>query len=204
MSQNLLIATRNSKKKRELQTILGDWDVRLLTLDDIEDMPEIEEDGASFTENAIKKAQIISALSGYITLADDSGLEVDALGGAPGIFSARFAGIDADDEKNNRKLKALMHNVNEDKRTAQFVCVIAIATPEGIVQTAQGVCKGKIEMAGRGQGGFGYDPLFIPVGFNKTFAELSDEEKNEISHRGKALKEAKPLLQHILCAEGIM
>ncbi len=204
MSQNLLIATRNSKKKRELQTILDDWDVKLLTLDDVEEMPEIEEDGATFTENAIKKAQIISALSGFITLADDSGLEVDALGGAPGIFSARFSGLDADDEKNNRKLMALMQNISEVNRTARFVCVIAIATPEGSVQTAQGVCTGKIEMVRRGQGGFGYDPLFIPSGYNKTFAELSDEEKNKISHRGKALREAKPLLQQILGVEGIM
>jgi len=204
MSQNLLIATRNNKKKKELQTILGNWDVKLLTLDDIEEMPEIEEDGATFIENATKKAKTISALSGFITLADDSGLEVDALGGAPGIFSARFAGIDADDEMNNRKLMALMQNISEVNRTACFVCVIAIATPAGIVQTAQGVCKGKIEMARRGQGGFGYDPLFIPAGFNKTFAELSDDEKNEISHRGKALQEAKPLLQRILGVEGTM
>ncbi|PKM77302.1 MAG: non-canonical purine NTP pyrophosphatase [Firmicutes bacterium HGW-Firmicutes-15] len=204
MPQNLLIATRNSKKKRELETILGDWDVNLLTLDNIEEMPEIEEDGATFAENAIKKAQIISALSGFITLADDSGLEVDALGGAPGIFSARFSGIDADDEKNNHKLLALMQNLSEVNRTARFVCLIAIATPEGIVQTVEGVCKGKIDITRRGQGGFGYDPLFIPSGFNKTFAELSDEEKNEISHRGKALQEAKPLLQRILGVEGVM
>jgi len=203
MPRNLLIATRNSKKKRELQTILGSWDVKLLSLDDIEEMPEIEEDGATFTENATKKAKTISALSGLITLADDSGLEVDALGGAPGIFSARFAGIDADDEKNNRKLLTLMQDIKEVNRSARFVCVIAIATPEGIVQTAQGVCTGKIELARRGQGGFGYDPLFIPSGFSESLAELSDAEKNKISHRGKALQEAKPLLQQILGAEVI-
>lgn len=201
MSRELLIATRNSKKKRELQTIIGNWDVKILTLDDIADIPEVVEDGATFADNAIKKARTTAALSGFITLADDSGLEVDALGGAPGIFSARFSGLDANDEKNNRKLLALMQNVSEIKRTAQFVCVIAIATPEGSVQTVQGVCRGIIETDGRGQSGFGYDPLFTPAGFNKTFAELSDHEKNEISHRGKALQAAKPLLQQILGME---
>jgi XTP/dITP diphosphohydrolase len=204
MPQNLLIATRNSKKKKELQSILGDWDVELLTLDDIEEMPEIEEDGTTFAENAIKKARVISDLSGFITLADDSGLEVDALGGAPGIFSARFAGIDANDEKNNSKLLTLMQHISEVDRTARFVCVIAIATPGGIIKTAQGVCMGKIEMDRRGQGGFGYDPIFTPSGFSESFAELSDAQKNQISHRGKALREAKPLLQQILGVEGIM
>lgn len=204
MPQTLLLATRNQNKKKELRKIIGNWNVNLLTLDDMSDLPEVVEDGATFAENAIKKARTISALTGYITLADDSGLEVDALGGAPGIFSARFAGTDADDVKNNQKLLALMGNISNEKRTARFVCVIAIATPEGSAQTAQGVCPGTIENAGRGQGGFGYDPLFIPQGYNKTFAELADEEKNEISHRGKALREARQLLQQVFGAEGIM
>ncbi len=204
MSQDLLIATRNSKKKKELQAILEDWDVKLLTLDDIAAMPEIEEDGATFADNAMKKAQTIAALSGFITLADDSGLEVDALGGAPGIFSARFAGLDADDDKNNRKLMFLMQDIAIEQRTAQFVCVIAIATPEGVVETAEGVCKGQIEMASRGLSGFGYDPLFTPAGFDQTFAELSDQQKNAISHRGKALQQARPILQRILGVEGTM
>ncbi len=202
MSRNLLIATRNQKKKRELQAILSLWDVELLTLDDIEGMPEIVEDGVSFEENAKKKAQTISTLSGYITLADDSGLEVDALGGAPGIFSARFAGPDANDEKNNQKLLYLLQPIADHERTARFVCVIAIATPEGSINTVKGICEGKIGKDAKGQGGFGYDPLFYPTGFKQSFAELSEEKKNQISHRGKALHQAQTILQQMWGTEG--
>jgi len=202
MTQNLLIATRNNKKKKELQSILSTWDVQLLTLDDFAGMPEIEEDGNTFVENAIKKAQIIAQLSNCITLADDSGLMVDALGGAPGVYSARFAGLDADDSDNNRKLLDMMKGIAQEQRTARFICVIAVAAPDGLVKTVQGVCEGRIETSGRGEGGFGYDPLFIPEGFQKTFAELGDDEKNRISHRGRALQEAKYLLQVVLGAEG--
>jgi XTP/dITP diphosphohydrolase len=204
MAHNLLIATRNNKKKKELQSILGEWDVKLLTLDDIEAIPEIEEDGTSFQENAIKKARVSAELSGYITLADDSGLVVDALGGAPGIYSARFAGPEANDADNNRKLLDLMKGIKEGERTARFICVIAVAAPTGLVKTVEGICEGKIGTDGRGQGGFGYDPLFIPEGFHKTFAELGDDEKNRISHRGRALQEAKYLLQTVLGTEGMV
>ena len=202
MTQNLLIATRNNKKKKELQSILSTWDVKLLTLDDIEGMPEIEEDGTTFVENAMKKARIIAQLSNCITLADDSGLVVDALGGAPGVYSARFAGLDADDSDNIRKLLDMMKGIAKEQRTARFICVIAVAAPDGVVRTVQGVCEGRIETSGRGEGGFGYDPLFIPEGFQKTFAELGDDEKNRISHRGQALQEAKYLLQVVLDTEG--
>jgi XTP/dITP diphosphohydrolase len=202
MPQNLLIATRNAKKKRELQAILSAWNVQLLTLDDIKGMPEVEEDGSTFVENAAKKAETIARLSGCITLADDSGLVVDALNGAPGVFSARFAGAEANDENNNRKLLKMMQDVPEEERTARFVCVIAVAGPQGLINTVQGVCEGKIDLAPRGNGGFGYDPLFIPSGFDKSFAELSDAEKNKISHRGKALHEANALLQQVLDTEG--
>jgi len=202
MAPNLLIATRNNKKKRELQSILNTWDVKLLTLDDIEGMPEIVEDGTTFEENAIKKARIIAQLSGCITLADDSGLIVDALDGAPGVYSARFAGLEANDTDNNHKLFELMNGIAQDKRTARFICVIAVAAPNGLVKTVQGVCEGKIGLSGRGQGGFGYDPLFIPEGLEKTFAELSDDEKNKISHRGQALQKAKGVLQVVLDLEG--
>ncbi len=202
MTQNLLIATRNNKKKKELQSILSTWDVKLLTLDDFEGMPEIEEDGTTFVENAIKKARVIAQLSGCITLADDSGLVVDALGGAPGVYSARFAGLDADDSDNNRKLLDMMKGIAQEQRTARFICVIAVAAPDGLVRTVQGVCEGRIETFGRGEGGFGYDPLFIPEGFQKTFAELGDDEKNRISHRGRALQEAQYLLQIVLDMEG--
>jgi len=197
MPRNLLIATRNKKKRQELHEILSDCDINLITLDDVEGIPEIEEDGYTFEDNAIKKASLVAALSKFITLADDSGLVVDALDGRPGVFSARFAGINADDEKNNSKLLTMMQGLREEERTARFVCVIAIADPGGSVQTVQGVCEGRIATFASGQGGFGYDPLFIPAGLSKSFAELSDKEKNMISHRGKALNEAKFLLQRI-------
>ena len=200
MVRKLLIATRNKQKKRELQAILTGWDVQLLSLDDIAAIPEIIEDGATFAENAIKKARITADLSGCITLADDSGLEVEALGGAPGIFSARFAGLQADDEANNRKILYLLKDVGEDKRTARFVCVIAVAVPNGEVYTVRGICEGKIADRSQGQGGFGYDPLFIPQGFSRTFAELEEEDKNQISHRGQALLQVLPLLRSILDA----
>lgn len=202
MPRNLLIATRNKKKRQELHEILKDWNIDIITLDDIKGIPEIEEDGSTFVDNAIKKASTVAALSGFITLADDSGLVVDALEGRPGVFSARFAGIDANDEKNNLKLLSMMQGLREEERTARFVCVIAVAEPDGRVQTVQGACEGRIANVASGQGGFGYDPLFIPLGLSQSFAELSDREKNAISHRGKALQEVKFLLQRILNVEG--
>lgn len=198
MTRNLLIATRNNKKKRELQSILSSWDINILTLDDMETMPEIIEDGVTFVDNAVKKARTIAQLSGCTTLADDSGLEVDALGGEPGVYSARFSGPEADDNKNNRKLLDMMRDVAAEERTARFICVIAVAAPDGSVQTVEGVCAGKIGMYAKGENGFGYDPLFIPAGFDRTFAELADDEKNRISHRGKALQEAKKILPALL------
>ncbi len=198
MAQNLLLATRNPKKKKELQSIIGAWDLNLLTLDEVAEIPEIEEDGETFQANAMKKARISAQLSGCITLADDSGLVVDVLEGAPGVYSARFSGLDASDDDNNRKLLSMMQGIPEDRRTARFVCVIAVAAPTGLVKTVEGVCEGRIGTIPEGQEGFGYDPLFIPAGYNKTFAELADTEKNMISHRGRALQKAKYLLQDFL------
>ncbi len=194
----LLLATRNRKKKMELQQMLKDYDIKILTLDDIEEIPEVVEDGLSFEENAIKKARETAALSGYPCLADDSGLVVDALGGEPGVFSARFAGEDADDQKNNNKLLGMMQNVEADQRTARFICVIALSSPTGEVETVSGVCEGRIAYEPCGTGGFGYDPLFVPRGYNQTFAELSLQIKNSISHRGRALEKCRPLLQKYL------
>lgn len=197
MSQKLLIATRNAKKKRELQDIMQDWDIEVLTLDDLPGMPKVEEDGTTFEANAVKKARIVAAASGQVTLADDSGLEVDALSGAPGIYSARFAGLQADDTANNRKLMYLMEGIPADKRTARFVCVIAVALPDGRVHTVTGKCEGRITESSQGDGGFGYDPLFIPQGFSQTFAQLEPAEKHRISHRGQALKKARTLLRAV-------
>lgn len=202
MSRNLLIATRNKKKKKELQEILADMDVQLLSLDDIPPVSEVEEDGLTFAENAIKKAVTVAQQSGLLTLADDSGLVVDALGGEPGIFSARYAGPEADDEKNNQKLLLALQNTADQDRTARFVCVIALASPDGSVQTVQGSCEGFIRKTLQGTGGFGYDPLFIPQGFDKSFAELSADVKNTISHRGQALKKSRPIIEQVLTMEG--
>ncbi len=198
MNPGLLLATRNPKKKLELQQLLQDHNIDILTLDDIEGIPEIVEDGLSFAENAIKKAQETAALSGHTCLADDSGLVVDALEGKPGVFSARFAGEDSNDQKNNEKLLDMMQNVEENQRTARFICVIAVSSPVGEVQTVSGVCEGRIAFRPNGTGGFGYDPLFIPQGYDQSFGELSAQIKNSISHRARALQKCKPLLKQFL------
>lgn len=195
MAHRLAIATRNEKKKRELLQMLHDLPVELLTLNDFPDVPEVVEDGETFTENAIKKAAVVAGLTGEYTLADDSGLEVDAINGQPGVYSARFAGEQGNDELNNQKLIKLLENVPEEKRTARFRCVIAIVSPDGKAETAEGICEGKIILEPRGNEGFGYDPLFIPNGYDKTFAELSAEEKHKISHRGRALTEAQKIIK---------
>ena len=138
MSQKLLIATRNNKKKRELQEILSNFNIELLSLDDIPPLPEVEEDGLTFEENAIKKALTVARKSNLLTLADDSGLVVDALQGAPGVYSARYAGPEADDDRNNQKLLQALQNVEENQRSARFVCVIALASPEGAGKNRNG------------------------------------------------------------------
>lgn len=194
----ILLATRNPRKKKELEQILHHMQVQILTLDEIEDIPETEEDGRTFEENAVKKACQSAAWSGYICLADDSGLMVDALQGQPGVYSARFSGENADDQSNNEKLLQMMAGVEEKDRTARFMCVIAISDPEGRVKTVSGSCEGRIARQPVGTGGFGYDPLFIPDGFNRSFAQLSAEEKNSISHRGRALKKCSSLIQEYL------
>lgn len=198
MNSSLLIATRNPKKKLELQQLLQDKNIRILTLDDIEEIPEIVEDGLSFTENATKKARESALLSGYTCLADDSGLVVDALEGKPGVLSARFAGEEAGDQKNNEKLLDMMKKVSASQRTARFICVIAVSSPVGIVETVSGVCEGSIALKPEGTSGFGYDPLFIPLGYDQTFAQLASSIKNSISHRGKALEKCQVLLQQFL------
>jgi len=195
MSQEILLATRNQNKKEELQQMLNDLDIRVLTLEDIDSLPEVEEDGQSFEENAVKKSVVIASSSGLVCLADDSGLVVDALDGQPGIYSARFAGDDADDQKNNKKLLKLMCDIPEERRTARFICAIAISDSKGNIEIVKGSCEGRIAFEPFGKDGFGYDPLFIPRGFSKTFAELNPEEKNRISHRGRALQQARPLIK---------
>jgi len=197
MKKKLLIASRNQKKKKELQQILSDLNFELLSLDDLPPLPEVEEDGMTFAENAVKKAVTVAQQTGLLTLADDSGLSVDALQGAPGVFSARYSGLGANDEKNNQKLLLALEDIPDADRTARFVCVIALASPDGQVQTVEGSCEGRIDHILRGNAGFGYDPLFIPEGFEVSFAQMDPSIKNTISHRGKALALIKPVLMSI-------
>lgn len=194
----LLLASRNQHKIEELQQMLAGLNIEVISLDDVADMPVIEEDGKTFSENAGKKARLTAIHTGFTCLADDSGLVVDALGGQPGIYSARFAGEDADDRKNNRKLLQMLQGFEGEKRQARFICIIAISDPHGNICTVEGKCEGRIDYEERGTGGFGYDPLFIPAGYTQTFAELSREKKNRISHRGQALLKARTLLEKMV------
>jgi XTP/dITP diphosphohydrolase len=197
MSGRLILATGNEKKKKEILNIIGAKADEVLTISDLPEKIEIVEDGVTFRENAIKKAVTVAGISGELALADDSGLEVDALDGRPGVYSARFAGEPSDDKSNNRKLLQLLAGVPDDARTARFKCVIAVAAPDGRVETAEGVCEGHITREPRGDGGFGYDPLFIPLGYQQTFGELPPTTKHRISHRGKALAKVGDLLKRL-------
>jgi XTP/dITP diphosphohydrolase len=193
----LVLATGNAGKQREIQQMLGDaFDVK--TLKDIPDVPEIIEDGDTFVANAIKKARTVCNHTGLPTLGDDSGLEVDILNGAPGIFSARFAGVNATDEANNRKLLNALRGVSDDQLGAQFHCVMALALPDGRTETSEGIWRGRIVRNPRGSNGFGYDPLFFVPSHTCTSAELSTPEKNTLSHRGRALRNMLPRLLAIM------
>ncbi len=194
----LLIATHNKGKLREYQHLLSDLPVEFTYLDEIGITEDVPETGTSFAENAIQKATAYARMSGMLTLADDSGLEVDALNGAPGIHSARYAGPGASDEDRIRKLLEALTNVPPEQRTARFRCVIAVATPQGQVYTAEGSVEGIITDAPRGRHGFGYDPIFYLPDRGRTMAELTPEEKNRISHRARAAERIKPILLKIL------
>lgn len=194
----LLVATRNRHKLRELRELLADLDLELVSAADLPGLPEISEDAPTLRDNAIKKAVETAKASGKLTLADDSGLEVDALQGEPGVYSARYAGPKATDHENNLKLLRALDGVPLEKRTARFRCVVAVADPAGLVDVVEGICNGMILTEERGGGGFGYDPLFIPDGQVKTFAELPPEVKNRISHRGKAMQKAWAVLSRYL------
>lgn len=195
MDKIIVAASRNRHKIEEIEAITKKFGMRIISRDEAGVPPvEIEEDGQTFEENSFKKAAEIMKLCGRITLADDSGLMVDYLNGAPGVYSARFAGEDGNDTKNNEKLLKLMEGVPADERTAKFVSVITMVYPDGTVLTARGECPGRILTAPAGDGGFGYDPLFVPDGYEKTFAQLTADEKNAISHRAVALVELERLL----------
>ena len=191
----IVAASRNKHKIEEIEAITKKFGMSIISRDEAGVPPvEIDEDGETFEANSFKKANEIMKMCGKVTLADDSGLMVDYLGGAPGVYSARFAGEDGNDEKNNAKLLKLLEEVPAKERTAQFVSVITMVYPDGETLVARGECPGRIITAPAGENGFGYDPLFVPDGCDKTFAQLSAEEKNQISHRANALVELEKLL----------
>jgi len=192
---DIVLATRNKKKVEEIKKIFGPMGAasKIYTLDDFPAMEDVVEDGVTFQANAVKKAKQIARATGMTALADDSGLEVDALDGNPGVYSARYAGEDADDLANNDKLLNALKDIPAEKRGAQFVCCIALASSEGI-RTFIGDVRGRIGTEPKGVSGFGYDPLFYPEGSERTFAEMSDTEKNAISHRANALRDLQQYL----------
>jgi XTP/dITP diphosphohydrolase len=197
----LLIATTNAGKFAEVQAFLEALSIEILSLTDLGHWPEVIEDGATFEENALKKAKTLAQFSGLVTLADDSGLEVDALNGAPGIYSARYAGEEGDDRKNNEKLLAALKDVPEDKRGARFVCALALCAPKanGLREWVfRESCEGQIAFALKGENGFGYDPLFFYSEFGKTFGEIDRETKSTVSHRGKALRKLAQALPSLV------
>ena len=202
--KEILVATGNPGKIVEIRAML-EADVRWLGLADLPPIAEIEEDGSTFAENARKKAAGYATATGLWTLADDSGLVVDALGGAPGVKSARFSGEkpkDADrtliDHRNIAKTLELLKDVSKDKRTARFICHLCLAGPGRILLETEGTLEGLITDREIGQNGFGYDPIFFVPHLNKTIAQLTGEEKNAISHRGNAIRKLKPLLDNLL------
>ena len=185
--ERLVIASRNPGKVREILAICVDWPVEWVTHEQVS-WPNVEETGSSYLENALLKARTVAEATGEAALADDSGIEVDALGGAPGPRSARYAGDGASDEDNLKSLLRAMAGVPSPGRTARYRAVAAVAFPEGGEVWAEGVCEGVLRTKPSGSGGFGYDPIFEPAGWDRTMADLAPEEKHRISHRGRALR----------------
>ncbi|MDD8016209.1 MAG: RdgB/HAM1 family non-canonical purine NTP pyrophosphatase [Acidobacteriota bacterium] len=200
--QKLLLATKNQGKIREIQDALERLPAEVVGLDDVLPGLDFEETGRTFVENARAKSLFYSGMSGLLTLAEDSGLEVDALGGAPGVYSARFSSPRPTDPKNNRKLLRLMESVPPEKRSARFVCCMVLSRGETVIKEICSHVNGSIVFDPRGENGFGYDPLFYYAPFKRTFAEIDPSEKNRVSHRGKALKRLSAFLLEYLKAAG--
>ncbi|NLO97255.1 MAG: XTP/dITP diphosphatase [Peptococcaceae bacterium] len=219
----ILLATRNKGKVDELAELIAKSGLTtggytsvaggqangpkagfsILSLNDFPDLPEIEESGLTFAENALHKARVAFGHTKIMTLADDSGLEVDALNGAPGVYSARYAGEPKDDERNIQKLLADLQGVPEEARTARFRCSLAVIIPDGREYLLEGVVEGRILQEKKGKGGFGYDPVFYLPELGKTMAELEMEEKNTISHRAQAFRQLIPLLEEVLSGQNL-
>ena len=197
MIRELVLATRNRHKSEELTALLGDLGITIRTLDEFPGAPEVVEDGDTCEANAVKKARAIADFTGLPAVADDTGLEVDALGGRPGVYAARYAGEDATYEDNCRKLLQELTGVPRERRTARFLTVAAIALPSGGIRMAQGTLDGVIAEEASGTLGFGYDPVFLIPELGKTLAQLSSDQKNTISHRAKAFTQARDLLREM-------
>ncbi|UCD71125.1 MAG: XTP/dITP diphosphatase [Syntrophobacterales bacterium] len=196
----LFLATRNEGKIREIRELLKGYDTSITSLRDYPNAPEVVENGEAYRDNVLKKARFFARWAGSLTLADDSGLEVDYLQGRPGVFSARYAGDGADDRENNRKLLRNLKGIPRKKRGAVFRCVMALVSPWGDEEVVEGECRGQIALEERGKRGFGYDPIFVIPRYGKTVAELSIAEKNRLSHRGKALRKLKKILKRYVGA----
>ena len=194
----VVLATRNSHKVEELSAMLTGLPIELLSFVDFPGLPEVVEDGETLEANAIKKAEAVAAFTGLPSLADDTGLEVRALANAPGVHSARYAGEPSSGDANNEKLLAELGALKGEERAAAFRCVVALAVPGGETRTVEGATSGIILEGPIGDGGFGYDPLFLPDGYTRTYAEMAPSEKNAVSHRGKAIKAALVLLSGLV------
>ncbi len=186
--EKLVVATKNRGKISEIKKVLENIPFEVLSMEDMGINADVVEDGTTFEENSLKKAVEICGLSGTVVMADDSGIEVDFLDGAPGIYSARFGGPEATDGDRNEKLLNMLKDVPLEQRSARFVCAIAVAFPDGRSFVVRDTCEGFVDFSCKGENGFGYDPLFYIPEFNKTMAELSTDIKNKISHRAKALE----------------
>lgn len=194
----LVLASRNPGKIHEIKTLLSDLSLALVSLDDFPNMSDIDEDGETFEANALKKARVVCQATGLMTLADDSGLCVDYLKGRPGVFSARYSGPQATAESNNHQLLTELKGVPLEQRTAQYVCVMALVSPQGEEHVVTGTCQGLILEKAQGTGGFGYDPLFFFPPEKRSFGALSPEKKNQHSHRAAALEQVKKIIRNIV------
>jgi XTP/dITP diphosphohydrolase len=199
-SKRLILATRNSHKVRELRVILAEAGVGLdlVGADSYPDVPDVKETGVSFAENALLKAHALARATGHPAVADDSGLCVDVMGGAPGIFSARWSGLHGDDEANLELLLAQLSDIDDAHRGAHFACAAALALPDGTERVVEGRLRGVLRHAPAGLGGFGYDPILQPDGESRTCGELTAEEKNAISHRGRAFRALAPAIAELV------
>lgn len=198
---SIVIGTSNVKKRHEIEVILSDLPLQFLSIDDFNSMSEIEEDGLTFEKNAVKKAVTLSKWCKTLVIADDSGLEVRALGGKPGVFSSRYAGKDATDAMRIKKLLDEMKTIPEEDRVARFRCAIALADPQGLIFVVEAGCNGIITKEPAGENGFGYDPVFYVPEYGKTFGQLAPEIKNKISHRAKALAIFREKLKDYLISQ---